>query len=181
MATPSGRPSIITPEPTPQSYHIIPSDEESISYQNSLPPYINIDCLTQPSTKITPTEPSNATLHKNSVKPLSIRTLNLVHRDSSNLPPIPPSLTPAPCENRTKFKSLNIHRIFGCRQFRNQNNLTAATNAIMVNSGLFPSTIGSFSKMSNTPKGKRINWRRQYLEKVHMDIAFGDLVALCGH
>ena len=96
MTTPSGRPSTITPEPTPQSPHIIPADEESISYQNSLPPYLNIDCLPQPSTKIKPTEPSDETIHKNSFEPIFIRNINLVHRDAINLPPTPPYLTPAP-------------------------------------------------------------------------------------
>ena len=90
MATTSGRPSTIPPEPTPQSPHIIPSDEESISSQASLHPSINIDCLHQPSTNITPTDTINATLHKNSCETLSIRTLNLGHIDANNLPPIPP-------------------------------------------------------------------------------------------
>ena len=80
----------------PQSLQIIPSDEESISDQAPLPPSIDIDCLPQPSTKFTPTDPSGTTLHKNSIKPISIRTLNLVHTDATNIPPIPPSLTLAP-------------------------------------------------------------------------------------
>ena len=63
MATPLGRPSTITTEPTLQSTHIIPSDENYISSQASLPPSIDIDCLIQSSTNITPTEPSDATLH----------------------------------------------------------------------------------------------------------------------
>ena len=133
MATPSDRTSKITPEPTPQSPHIIPSDEESISYQTSIPPSINIDCLPQPSTNIKPTDPIYETLHKNSAEPLSIRNINIFYRDTSNLPPIHPSSTPAPYENRKKFESLNIHRIFGCRKFRNQKFLTSATNASLVN------------------------------------------------
>ena len=138
MTTSSGRPSIITPEPTPQSPHIIPSYEESISSKASLPLSINIDCLPQPSTKITPTETRDETLHKNSVEPLSIRTINLVHRDASNLTPTLTSLTLVPFKNRTQFKFLNIHCIFGCRQFRNQKHLTAATNVSLMKSGLLP-------------------------------------------
>ena len=181
MASPSVRPSTINPKPTPHSPQIIPSDEESISSQTYLPPYINIDCLPQPSTRIKPTEPSNTTLHKNSVEPLSIHTLNLFHIYASNLPTIPSSLTPAPCKNRTLFESLNIYRIFGCSQFRNQKHLTKATNASLVNSGLLPSTIGSFATISNTTKGKPTKKRRQFLDKVHMYIVFGDCVALGGH
>ena len=179
--TPSGRPSIINPEPTPQSPHIIPSYEDSISSQASLPPSIYIGCLPQPSTKIKPTEPSDATLHKNSVEPLSISTLNLVHRDAINLLHIPPSSATSPCENKTQFESLNINRIFGCRQFRSKKHLTAATNASLVNSGLLPSTIGSFATIASPTKGNPIKKRCQFLEKVHMDIVFTDCAALRGH
>ena len=136
ISTLSVRPSTITTAQTPQSPHIIPSYEESIYYQPPLPPSIDINCLPQPSTKVPYTEPSDATLHKNSIEPRSIRTLNLVHREYTNLPPIPPPLTAEPCENRTQFKSLNLHRIFGCMQFRNQKHRSSATNASLVNPGL---------------------------------------------
>ena len=181
MATPSGRPSTITPEPTPQSHHIILSNEESISSQASLTRSINIYGLPQYLTKITPTDPRNATLHKKSVKPLSIHTLNLFHRDSSNLCPIPTSSKAETCENLTQFESLNLHRIFGCRQFHNKKHLTAATNASLVKSGLLPSTIREFSTIANPNKGNPIKKRHHYLEKVYMEIVFGDCVALWGH
>ena len=181
MDTPSGRPSTVTPEPKPLSTHTIPSDEDSISSQAPLPPSIEIDCLPHPSTKVKPTEPSDAKLQKNSIKPLSIRTLNMVHRDATNLLPIPPSLTPAPCDNLTQFESLDLHRIFGCKQSRNQKYLTAETNASLVNSDLLPITISSFANISNTTKVNPIKKRRQYTDKVHMDIVFGDCVALGGH
>ena len=129
-------------------------------------------------TKDQTTEPSDETLHKNSVESLSTRTINIVHNDATNIPPVPPSSTPAPCKNMTKFESLNLHRIFGCRQFRNQKQLTAAINAIIVNSSLLLSTIGSFSTIANIPKVKPITKRRKYLDKFHMYIVFGDCVAL---
>ena len=112
---------------------------------------------------------------------LSLCTLNLFHKDASNLPPIPPSSTPASCDNRTQFESLNLHHKFVCRQLSNQKHLTAATNASLVNSGLLPSTIGSFSTIANPAKAKPIRNRRQFLDKVHMEIVFGDCVALGGH
>ena len=181
MATTSGRPYTITPESKPQSPHIIPSDDESISSQTSLLPSLNSDNQPQPPIKIKSSEPSDAILHKNSVEPLSIRTLNLVHKDANNLPPIPPSSTPAPCENRTQFDSLNLHRIFVCRPFINQKYITASTNTSMVNSGLLPSTIGFFATISNPPKVKPINKQCHILDKFHMDIVFGDFFALGGH
>ena len=138
MSTPSVRPSTITPEPKPQSSHIIPSDDESISSQTYLLTSLNSYNQPQSLIKIKASEHSDAILHKNLVEPLYIRTLRLFHKYSNNLPPIPPSSTPAPCENRTQFEFLNIHRIFGCRKFRNKKHLTAATDASLVNSVLFP-------------------------------------------
>ena len=138
MATPSGLPSTITPSQKLQSPHINPSDEEYISSQPLIPTSIDINCIPQPSTKVPPTEPSNTTLKKNSIEPLSIRTINLVHKDADNIRPIPPSSTLVSCKNRKHFESLNIHCIFGCRKFRNQKHLTSETNASIVNSGLLP-------------------------------------------
>ena len=181
MTTPYGRPSTIALEPTPHSSHIIPSNEESISCQASLPPSIDIDCLPQYLTKITSTDPSDATVRKNSVEPLSISTINVVHRCARNLPPILPSSTPAPCDYWTQFESLNLHHIFGCRKFLNKKHLTTATNASLLNLGLLPSTIVYFATIANPPKVKLIKKWRQYLEKIHMDIVFGDCVALGGH
>ena len=151
MTTPSSRPSNSTPDHTPQSSHIIPSYEDSLSSQPPLPPSIDIACLPSPPTNVPSTELIDETLHKNSVGPLSIRTLNMVHGDAPNIPPIYPSFTPPPCKNMTQFESLNLHRIFSCRIFRNQNHLTAATNISLVNSGLLPSTIGSFATIANPP------------------------------
>ena len=108
MAKHSGIPSTITSELTQQPPHIIPSDDESITSQTSLLLYLKSDNQPQPLINIKASEPSDALLHKNLVEPLSLRTLKLVHNDASNLTHIPPSLTPAPCENRTQFESLNL-------------------------------------------------------------------------
>ena len=67
MATLSGRPYKITPEPTPQSPHIIPSYEESISPQISLPPSLKIYYPPQTSIKIKAADPNNEIIHKNLV------------------------------------------------------------------------------------------------------------------
>ena len=101
MTTPSGKPSTITTKLTHQSPHVIPSDDEFITSQTSLPSSLQSDNQPQYLINIKASEPRDALLHKNSVEPLSLRTLNIVHKDASNLPPIPPSSTPAPCDNRT--------------------------------------------------------------------------------
>ena len=51
----------------------------------------------------------------------------------------------------------------------------------MVKSGILPSTIGYFSTISNPTKGNSTKKRRQYLDKLHTDIVFGDCFALGGH
>ena len=140
METPSGRPSTINPEPRPQSTHITPSDDKSISSQTPLLPSLNSDNQPQPPIKIKSSDPKYTILQKNSVETLSIRTLNLVYKDANNLPPIPSLSTTAPCENITQFESLNLHRIFVCRQFRDQKHLTVETNETLVNSVLIPKT-----------------------------------------
>ena len=94
MATPSGRPSTITPSHKPQSPHIIPSDEDSICSVSPLPITTYIQYLYPPQIKDPTTEPINETLHKNLVEPLSVGTLKLVRKDDTNIPLVPYSSTP---------------------------------------------------------------------------------------
>ena len=46
---------------------------------------------------------------------------------------------------------------------------------------MLPYNIIYFAKISNNTKGKTIKKRLQFLEKIHMEIVFGDYVALGGH
>jgi hypothetical protein len=114
--------------------------------------------------------------------PLSQRILHAIHADPSALPPIPPSYTPGACENRTTFDALKLHKIFGCRRFRTQTHLIAASkNASLLAGGELPSTIGDFASITMPNRGKPITKRRRFLDKVHLDIVFGDCVALGGY
>ena len=127
------------------------------------------------------TEPSDETFQTSSSEHLSTRNLHLLHLDVSNLTYVPPSSTSAPYENITQFESLNLRRIFGCRRFRNQKQLTEATNTSLLNFDIFPSTIASFATIPNPPKGKVLKKHWNYLDKVHMDIVFDDCLALGEH
>ena len=89
MSTPYGQPSTTNPADKPQSPHIIPPDEYSIYSEPSLPIIACIQSLPLLPTKDPTTEPSDETIHKNYVEPLSICTLNLVQKYSTNLPPVP--------------------------------------------------------------------------------------------
>lgn len=112
---------------------------------------------------------------------LTQHQLKSIHHNINTLPPIRSSNVPSPCENRTSFDSLTIHKIFGFRNFRNLQHLTLASkNASLIHTGELPKSIGDFTTIPNPPKGKLIKKRRKYLDKVHMDIVFGDCVSLGG-
>eukprot|EP00804_Cyclotella_cryptica_P026709 CCRYP_007942-RA/>CCRYP_007942-RA protein AED:0.35 eAED:0.34 QI:0/0/0/0.66/0.5/0.33/3/0/1904 len=114
--------------------------------------------------------------------PLPTRLLKSLHPDASKLPSIPPYATPSATESRTHFDSLKLHRIFGCRRFRNQEHITSASlNSKLVKTGEFPPTLGDFATITNPPRGKPLTKRRQFLDKVHMDIVFGDCLSLGGY
>lgn len=123
-----------------------------------------------------------ADLEAASITPLSKRLLSSIHHTPDNLPPIPPSYTPGACENRTTFDGLKLHKIFGCRKFRTQSHLISASkNASLLAGGELPTTIGDFASITMPNRGKTITKRRKFLDKVHLDIVFGDCMALGGY
>jgi transposase InsO family protein len=116
-----------------------------------------------------------------SKNPLSQKLLTKLHHDATNLPPVPPAYTPGPAEHRTTFDSLKLHRIFGCCRFKNQQHLTAASsNATLISTGELPPTLGDYATINKPPKGKLLQQHRKFLDKVHLDIVFGDCIALDG-
>jgi hypothetical protein len=145
---------------------IIPSDDSSV----------NADRPSSPTSVITDDD-----LLASSSEPLTERLLKTIHTNINNLPPVPPSATPSAVEHRTEFDPLKLHRIFGCRRFRNQKHVAAASqNATLLSTGELPATIGDFSTINNPPRGKPLRTRRRYLEKCHMDIVHGDCLSLGG-
>lgn len=136
-----------------------------------------VETTSQPPTVIHDDE-----LLANSKEQISHKTLALLHADPSDLPPVPPAHTPAPAERRTEFDPLKLHRISGCCRFRNQQHVIAASaNAKLVKCGELPATLGDFTTINKPDKGKPIKKHRKYLDKVHMDIVFGDCLALGGY
>ena len=114
-------------------------------------------------------------------EPLTPAVLSTVHDSPAELPDVRPCNVPAPCESRVDFDNLTLHRIFGCRRFRNQRHVTAASaNAKLVHGGELPPTLGAFTTITNPPKGKPLRKRRKFLDKVHMDIVYGDCLSLGG-
>jgi hypothetical protein len=108
-------------------------------------------------------------------------SINSIHESPVSIPDIPPSHIPGPAKHRTTFDSLKLHRIFGCCRFRNQNHIVSASkNATHVHGGELLSTIDDFTTINNPPKGKHILKRYHFLDKVHMDIVYGDCLSLGG-
>ena len=94
---------------------------------------------------------------------------------------VQPCNTAAACKNRVTFNNLKVHRIFGCQHFKQPHLVAAASeNARLIHTGELPPTLGAFAIMTNPPRGKSIRKRQKYSQKFHMDIVFGDYVALGG-
>ena len=94
MPTPSVCPSTINSPDNPQYSHIIPSDDYSICSGPPLPITIEIQPIPSPPAKDPTIEPSDETINKNYVEPLSICTINIFHNNTTNILPVPPSSTP---------------------------------------------------------------------------------------
>eukprot|EP00956_Cyclotella_meneghiniana_P005594 scaffold7180_cov50-Cyclotella_meneghiniana.AAC.3 len=177
--------------------HVIPpedSDDMSLVEYNIPVPKAS-SSLSRPSTpspapqKSPPSTPPSPTsvvtdleLETSASTPLSNKLLATIHPDPSNLPPVPPSYTAGACETRTKFDALKLHKIFGCRKFRTQSHLIASSkNASLLAGGELPPTLGDFASITMPNRGKPIKKRRKYLDKVHLDIVFGDCLGLGGY
>ena len=81
----------------------------------------------------------------------------------------------------TTFDTLKLHKIFGCRRFRNQQHLAhSSANAKLISTGKLPVNLGSFVTIINPPAGKTSHCCHKYLDKVYMDIVFGDCMSLGG-
>jgi hypothetical protein len=125
---------------------------------------------------------SDAELIQNTSKPLTTKLLATIHDDPTNLPPVPPAHTAEPAKKRTLFDNLKLHRIFGCRKFKNQQLIVSASaNGCLLSFSKLPATIGDFTTINKPARGKPLTKLRHFLDKVHMDIVYGDCLALSGY
>jgi hypothetical protein len=189
----------IYPKPCARPATIIPPDPDDIDHATvkfNVPTPKSGSTPPKPPTPLPTTSPptpessvseepamviSDEELVKSSAEPISNKVLTSLHSDPTNLPPVPPSQTPGPAESRTVFDSLKLHRIFGCRRFKNQKHVIAASsNATLLKCGELPPTLGDFATINKPDKGKPLTQPCKYLDKFHMDIVFGDCLALGG-
>eukprot|EP00956_Cyclotella_meneghiniana_P031975 scaffold85846_cov40-Cyclotella_meneghiniana.AAC.3 len=174
--------------------HLIPADTDdddatvmsNIKFHIPTPKTTPASSTPEPSQPTRPPSPTSVITDlefgASASEPLSQRLLSSIHHDPTQLPPLPPTYTPGPCENRTQIDGLKLHKIFGCRKLRNQSHLIASSlNASLLAGGELPSTIGDFTTINMPNRGKPLKKRRKFLDKVHMDIVYGDCVALGGY
>ena len=79
-----------------------------------------------------------------------------------------------------KFMPDEIHKLFGCRCLLEYSDIAKAPKNITIGGSPTP-TLGSFSTISKSPKGKSITCPTKFLQHVHMDTRYGDHVTLGSH
>ena len=106
-----------------------------------------------------------------------------LHHPNSRLPPVRPCDTPNASETKRTYTPEELHRLTGCRRFRNYQHIISSTkDGILLNSGEFPLSLGAYSTIPKAPRGKVIDrLPAKYLDIVNVDIAFGDCVSVGGY
>jgi len=107
--------------------------------------------------------------------------LSLHHSDKPP-PAIRPCDTPNALDTKHHFTAEELHRLTGCRQFRNYRHLVHTTkDGQFLDNGEFPVSIGAYTTIPKAPRGKPLDRAfSKYLDIVHVDIAFGDCMSVGG-
>ncbi len=76
-----------------------------------------------------------------------------------------------------------LHRITGCRRFRNYKHLIQSTkDGSFLDNQEFTISIGAYATIPKAPRGKPIDRTpSKYLDIVHINIAFGDCMSTGGY
>eukprot|EP00970_Alexandrium_tamarense_P002243 scaffold324_cov188-Alexandrium_tamarense.AAC.2 len=108
--------------------------------------------------------------------------LRLVHHPDTSPHPIRPCDTPNGSDTKTHWSAEELHRITGCRRFKNYIHLLQTSrDGVWTDSGEFRLALGSYATIPKAKRGTPIDRTRyRYLDIVHVDIGFGDGVALGG-
>ena len=110
------------------------------------------------------------------------KIVELFHHPASILPAVRPCNTANASDTKTHWSAEEIHRIMGCRKFRNYKHiLNVSRDGEWIDGGEFPPSLGSFATIPKAKRGKPLNRSRyKFLDAVHMDIAFGDCLSVGG-
>ena len=145
----------------------------------SSPPAPLPTAVSPPSTTAADDLPSPRLLSTMSLEDI----LRLIHHPDTPLPSVRPCDTSNASDKKTHWTSEELHRTMGCRKFRNYKHLLQVSrDGAWVDGGEFPASLGSYATIPKSHRGKPLDRRRyKYLDAVHMDIAFGDCVAVGGY
>ena len=105
-----------------------------------------------------------------------------MHHPGTRFPEVHPCGTPNGSNKKTHWSADALHCVNGCCTFKDYQTLPQGTiSGKWVNSGEFPMSLGHNNTIHKANHGKSIDhtvyW---YLNKVHIDIGFGDTMAVGG-
>ena len=109
--------------------------------------------------------------------------MSQLHHSDKPLPPVRPCDTSNPSDTKSTWTAEELHRITGCRRFRNYRHLIQSSrDGTFIDSGEFPASIGSYATIPKAARGKPIDRTlSKFLDIVHIDIAFGDCLSTGGY
>ena len=97
-------------------------------------------------------------------------------------PDVRPCDTPNGSDALQDLTSDKVYHLFGNRRFRQYEHFGRTTkDAKFVQGGEPCPSIGEFATMNRRKRGKALSPSHHYLDKVHMDIAFGDTISKLGY
>jgi len=108
--------------------------------------------------------------------------LTLLHHPNTSPPAIRPCDTPNASDTKSHWTAEELHRITGCRRFRNYKHLISTTrDGSLIDNGEFRLSLGSFTTIPKAPRGKAIDQTSsKFLDIVHLNLAFGDCMSVGG-
>ncbi len=107
----------------------------------------------------------------------------LLHHPGTKFSSVRPCDTANSSDTKTHWSVEELHRIMGCRKFCNYKHLLQVSrNGKWVDGSEFLSSLGSYATIPKAKRGGTLDRMMYlYLDAVHMDIAFGDCVAVGGY
>ena len=132
--------------------------------------------------QVTPTPPNGA-----STAPVDCMShddiISTLHHPGTSPPAIRPCDTPNASDTKYHFTAEELHRLTGCRRFRNYRHLIhTSKDGEFLDNGEFPVSLGAYTTIPKAPRGKLIDrLPSKYLDVVHIDIAFGDCMSVGGY
>jgi len=107
----------------------------------------------------------------------------LLHHPNTSLLDIRPCDTANASDTKVHWTSEEIHRIMGCRKFRNYKHiLDVSKDGAWMDVGEFPMSLGSYATIPKAKRGLPLDRTvYRYPDAVHMDIDFCDCVSVGGY